>query len=944
MARVKRTKHTEDVQRPAPSDPSVSSTSAGSPPPIAFPAESNTEGTLLGREGIFQRVASIFGIAIEERKGEERKGHEHQTVSSEGLDCKSSQNEIRRQNRPEKPMLLNDDAMHTGSARSMLETSTNAHYHSADVFEPLKDVFKPPNDVYYSCWVSTCEERSFPSITSVQQHLREAHGMCVDEDCYRSFGGNGFPMRWNLLDHMKRVHHVTSLTSDIPSQEQSRYNSHPCSVCSHSFETQASLLRHSVEVHGKAPGIQEALETLDDADSSSDESHNDSIFSRPNQGSSVSSMPRIPIWREARDVIVPIIAKNGVLMPLYHHALRGGGIMSFDRFEHRFRQIFQHYCSDLKEEADNISQKETVKILKLSADRMVHEIHELCQPADHTAKQRLALLKQQKTRKHEEVEQYLRKTMGSNHDKPGMEAVDEQADNVEADDSDPDDDRVSEHLFPNINNIKAFLVSGTPFTRFHESIRNFVYHIDEAYEAPSPLIEHAQCPQKLEDDEISWRDHRRLIPSFDIYDSLTASSHYLGNAIQTLMNDHLKHSRVSSFVLALRDQLRPSVLKGHQRVTWECGCGKYMYADVQESYLGGAEDLQTSLKKAAADARRIRDLSAQEISRTDCIRTHNQSNEDATSPSTFQETPNAGNPENGAVLSPSSTFTTLAGTDLSLTSSGETVSEQPPVLLKQQYLLLCVNTTSTAKLEQIQIPYSADDQVMFQDIRRAYLKVRQARTQTFHPETPDLVRRLITWSYDLISLTQKTTIKVFQFLRLHWLVWWIGDVVFYIPTSANFVRFELIPIKTEICPEVISFPDLPPIEEVRDKKTYHYAPCPQSVKNPVLRIPYLHVLFEPGIHLDRFWSNRVPKKLDTKIMYGDGIDPVIGWGVHIVEGPNWLAFSVLSELVLVLSAVVALTWSLLARDVSGGFAIGAYMVGVLAVGNALGIVMLCQQR
>lgn len=144
-----------------------------------------------------------------------------------------------------------------------------------------------------------------------------------------------------------------------------------------------------------------------------------------------------------------------------------------------------------------------------------------------------------------------------------------------------------------------------------------------------------------------------------------------------------------------------------------------------------------------------------------------------------------------------------------------------------------------------------------------------------------------------------------------------------------------------LCPEVLSFPDLPPEEEVR-RGNYHYVPCPQDIKNPLLRIPYLHVLFEPGNHLNQFWMNRTPKKLDTRIEYGTGVEPIIGWGVHLVEGPNWMAFSIVSEIVLVMSLLLSVVYSVFTRDVSAGFTMGAYLVAVLAVSNALGMVLLSQ--
>ena len=37
--------------------------------------------------------------------------------------------------------------------------------------------------------------------------------VCYFSECDRSFPGNGFPRRWNLFDHMKRVHDYTGSTT-----------------------------------------------------------------------------------------------------------------------------------------------------------------------------------------------------------------------------------------------------------------------------------------------------------------------------------------------------------------------------------------------------------------------------------------------------------------------------------------------------------------------------------------------------------------------------------------------------------------------------------------------------------------------------------------------------------------------------------------------------------
>ena len=67
----------------------------------------------------------------------------------------------------------------------------------------------------FRCKVESCAKQEFSSTACLLRHEREAHGMhghgdrphlCFYPGCERGIPGNGFPRRYNLFDHMKRVH------------------------------------------------------------------------------------------------------------------------------------------------------------------------------------------------------------------------------------------------------------------------------------------------------------------------------------------------------------------------------------------------------------------------------------------------------------------------------------------------------------------------------------------------------------------------------------------------------------------------------------------------------------------------------------------------------------------------------------------------------------------
>lgn len=201
-----------------------------------------------------------------------------------------------------------------------------------------------------------------------------------------------------------------------------------------------------------------------------------------------------------------------------------------------------------------------------------------------------------------------------------------------------------------------------------------------------------------------------------------------------------------------------------------------MYSDVQELYDGGAAHLETELRHAAASAEHSRAAS-------------NPTNNAKSGQRRDSSGSGSGSAISGSTLghqttsSPSQAVVQHANP---LATRHGSAGIGPPG--SGRFLLLCVNGPRFARLEQISLIPGLDDQVLFQDIRNAYIKSRRNHTRVFHPDTPAVLQNLVAWMDRCWAASQKLATHLFKMLRLGWLVWWIGDDVFLIPKSANFVR------------------------------------------------------------------------------------------------------------------------------------------------------------
>jgi hypothetical protein len=120
---------------------------------------------------------------------------------------------------------------------------------------------------------------------------------------------------------------------------------------------------------------------------------------------------------------------------------------------------------------------------------------------------------------------------------------------------------------------------------------------------------------------------------------------------------------------------------------------------------------------------------------------------------------------------------------------------------------------------------------------------------------------------------------------------------------------------------------IPPPEQVASKN-YTYSPCPLEDDPPMPPDIFLHYLtctdFEPSCA----WIPRLPKKLEPSMRCFTGLINE-GWGIHIIEGPNWFVVGMINLFMMTLSGLAAGLWKLYMDDFQGAFGFAGWIVGVV---------------
>jgi tetratricopeptide (TPR) repeat protein len=343
---------------------------------------------------------------------------------------------------------------------------------------------------------------------------------------------------------------------------------------------------------------------------------------------------------------------------------------------------------------------------------------------------------------------------------------------------------------------------------------------------------------------------------------------------------------------------RPKLREGYDRVTWTSAKGKPMYIDVKTSKPGAAQRLQDRFRNRAGNTG------------------YPQSDNPSVSPpgeAQCVSTLVVPKGENADPESQRDDAPTLLGLNESAIA--------PSPSADRRYLLLCFSSLRTKSFRQIDITNLDNDQYLFDRISDEYKALRA---------DPDFTKQL-PW--------------------LSWFSSFLGDLSMFTPKQADLVsvsiqipnhrhspdvrktkddQFTLMPIRKVPRPYGIES-SLPPEEEVRQKRNWHYHPCPQEIERFVIDDAFITQLLEPGhAFLDNAWIELFPKKLKSELRYEPGRKPKV-WGIHIVEGINVAVVTWLGLLIFVLSGGVGVVYAAVSGDPGTGFTISAFLATAMVL-------------
>ena len=220
---------------------------------------------------------------------------------------------------------------------------------------------------------------------------------------------------------------------------------------------------------------------------------------------------------------------------------------------------------------------------------------------------------------------------------------------------------------------------------------------------------------------------------------------------------------------------------------------------------------------------------------------------------------------------------------------------------EKKYFELCINMgVYEQHLGEINISSTKTDLSLFRSISDTYFRVRNGKGKALPFQRP------------IFTLLSKLVHRDFR------------EIYIFEPQSVDFVKFQF-----DHRPGlgIIEEHSIPSISEINNGR-YHYDPIPEGNYLPMPPDVFMHHFYSPDKfeHLPSKWLERLPKKLDTRLLDEDGD---FGWGVHFREGMRWDVLSLLLFSITVVSMIGVLVVALV-KGFETGIAFGQFVFGAAA--------------
>ncbi|KAI1129025.1 hypothetical protein F5Y10DRAFT_161519 [Nemania abortiva] len=361
----------------------------------------------------------------------------------------------------------------------------------------------------------------------------------------------------------------------------------------------------------------------------------------------------------------------------------------------------------------------------------------------------------------------------------------------------------------------------------------------------------------------------------------------------------------------------PAPRPGFDRIWWRSALGKHLYFDIKLSDIAGVELVHL-------------------IGTTSLERQRSLSNGNALSdlPGTAQQTrvvqfTNAPSPNVTRYNTPSSQSTTNS-TSTPQGMSGNSVHSriQTHGQIPQIWLILCVTTRKSRKLQQIDMTNVRYDHDVFKEIKKGYNTVIEGEDWFSRPaitfgRVSNCVASLPSWIGWMPSI-----------------VVWCFKVRLFKPENIRIVEFKSMPLPQGIAPFPSGKQSFPPEDYVLIEKTWHYYPCPVGGELD-MHSSFVTQMLEPKHAFSRqsAWRDLFPKKLNSKYQQRsyDNSDNR-AWCIHIIEGLNIAGLVWLCLLVFLLSGLVGVVYSVVTGDPGAAWTVAGWF------GTTIALSILCLQQ